>query len=46
MRPYGELLAWSVVHGTTSLIVGGHLESEYFETALFNFNIELAIIGC
>jgi AcrR family transcriptional regulator len=34
MRPYGELLAWSVVHGTTSLIIGGHLEPENFENAL------------
>jgi AcrR family transcriptional regulator len=34
MRPYGELLSWSVVHGATSLIIGGHLEIENFESAL------------
>ena len=43
MRPYGELLAWSVVHGTTSLIIGGHLESENFETALDAVELALGI---
>ena len=43
MRPYGELLAWSVVHGTTSLIIGGHLEAENFETALDAVELALGI---
>jgi AcrR family transcriptional regulator len=43
MRPYGELLAWSVVHGATSLIVGGHLEPENFETTLDAVELALGI---
>lgn len=43
MRPYGELLAWSVVHGATSLIIGGHLKPDDFETALDAVEIALGI---
>ena len=41
MRPYGELMAWSVVHGATSLIVSGHLEPENFETVLDGLELSL-----
>jgi len=43
MRPYGELLAWSVVHGATGLIVNGHLESEHFEDILDGLELSLGI---
>jgi AcrR family transcriptional regulator len=43
MRPYGELLAWSVVHGATSLIIGGHLKPDDFEAALDAVEITLGI---
>ena len=43
MRPYGELLSWSVVHGATSLIIGGHLEVEDFETTLDAVELALGI---
>jgi AcrR family transcriptional regulator len=43
MRPYGELLSWSVVHGATSLIVGGHLESEHYESVLDGLELALGI---
>jgi AcrR family transcriptional regulator len=43
MRPYGELLAWSVVHGATSLIVGGHLEPENYELILDGIEQSLGI---
>ena len=45
MRPYGELLSWSVVHGATSLIIGGHLEVEDFETTLDAVELALGIKG-
>jgi hypothetical protein len=43
MRTYGELLSWSVVHGATSLIVGGHLESDYYESILDSLEMALGI---
>lgn len=43
MRPYGELLAWSVVHGATSLIVGGHLEPENYDVILDGLEQSLGI---
>lgn len=43
MRPYGELLSWSVVHGATSLIVSGHLESENYELVLDGLELSLGI---
>ena len=43
MRASAELLSWSVVHGTTSLIVSGHLDSEDFERALDSLELALGI---
>jgi AcrR family transcriptional regulator len=43
MRPFAELLAWSVVHGATSLIIGGHLDPEDFESSLDAIEIALGI---
>ena len=43
MRKYGELLSWSVVHGATSLIVGGHLESDHYESILDGLELALGI---
>jgi AcrR family transcriptional regulator len=43
MRPYGELLAWSVVHGATSLIVAGHLEADTYESVLDGLELSLGI---
>lgn len=43
MRPYGELLAWSVVHGATSLIVAGHLEANAYESVLDGLELSLGI---
>jgi hypothetical protein len=43
MRPYGELLSWSVVHGATSLVVGGHLESDQYESILDGLELCLGI---
>jgi hypothetical protein len=37
------LLSWSVVHGTTSLIVSGHLERDDFEKALDGLDLALGI---
>lgn len=43
MRPYGELLAWSIVHGATSLISVGHFDPEYFDEVLDGLEISLGI---
>jgi AcrR family transcriptional regulator len=43
MRPYGELLAWTAVHGATSLIVSGHLEPENYELVLNGLELSLGI---
>jgi len=43
LRASAELLAWSVVHGTTSLIVSGHLDTEDFERALDSLELALGI---
>jgi len=43
VRGSAELLSWSVVHGTTSLIVSGHLDSEDFELALDSLELALGI---
>jgi AcrR family transcriptional regulator len=43
VRASAELLSWSVVHGTTSLIVSGHLDSEDFERALDSLELALGI---
>ena len=43
MRPYGEILAWSAVHGASALIVEGHLPAEIFASLLDALNISLGI---
>ena len=43
LRPYGEILTWSAVHGATSLIVEGRLTVESFETLLDAMEISLGI---
>ena len=43
LRASAELLSWSVVHGTTSLIVSGHLNTEDFERALDSLELALGI---
>ena len=43
LRSSAELLSWSVVHGTTSLIVSGHLDTKDFELALDSLEIALGI---
>jgi len=44
LRPYGEILAWSVVHGATSLIVEGHLPEQAFESILDGLELSLGIV--
>ena len=43
LRASAELLSWSVLHGTTSLIVSGHLDTEDFERALDSLELALGI---
>jgi AcrR family transcriptional regulator len=43
MRPYGELLAWSIVHGATSLISVGHIDPEFFDEVMDGLEISLGI---
>ena len=43
LRASAELLSWSVVHGTTSLIVSGHLDTEDYERALDSLELALGI---
>ena len=43
IRPYGEILAWSTVHGATSLIVEGHLPKESYESVLDGLELSLGI---
>ena len=43
IRPYGELLSWSVVHGATSLIVAGHLDAEHYDEVLDGLELALGI---
>lgn len=43
IRPFGEILAWSTVHGATSLIVEGHLPIDSFETVLDGLELSLGI---
>lgn len=45
LRPYAELIAWSVVHGATALIIGGHLAAENYEDALDGLELALGIRG-
>jgi len=43
VRPYGEILAWSTVHGATALIVEGHLPKDAFESVLDGLELSLGI---
>lgn len=43
IRPYGELIAWSIVHGATSLIIAGHLQPENFDEVLDGLEIALGM---
>jgi AcrR family transcriptional regulator len=43
MRGHSELLSWTVVHGATSLIVGGHLDPENYESILDDLEFSLGI---
>jgi AcrR family transcriptional regulator len=44
LRPYGEILAWSAVHGATSLIVEGHLPADAFESVLDAIELSLGVM--
>lgn len=43
VRPYGEVLSWSAVHGATALIVEGHLPEDSFESVLDGLELSLGI---
>jgi AcrR family transcriptional regulator len=43
LRPYGEIMAWSSVHGMANLIVEGHLPEEAFEKLLDGLEIALGV---
>lgn len=43
MRPYGEILAWSTVHGATALIIEGHLPADSFESVLDGLELSMGI---
>ena len=43
VRPYGEILSWSTVHGATSLIVEGHIPKDSFESVLDGLELSLGI---
>lgn len=43
VRPYGEILSWSTVHGATALIVEGHLPKDSFESVLDGLELSLGI---
>lgn len=43
VRPYGEILAWSSVHGATALIVEGHLPPSAFDSILDGLELVLGI---
>lgn len=43
VRPYGELLTWSAVHGATALIIEGHLPKNSFESLLDGLERSLGI---
>jgi hypothetical protein len=44
LRPYGEILAWSAVHGATSLIIEGHLPEDAFESVLDAIEMSLGVV--
>jgi len=43
LRPYGEIMAWSSVHGAANLVVEGHLPEEAFEQLLDGLEIALGV---
>lgn len=43
MRPYGEILAWSSVHGASALIVAGQVPTEAFDSLLDALNLSLGV---
>lgn len=43
IRPYGEILSWSTVHGATALIVEGHVPEDSFESVLDGLELSLGI---
>jgi AcrR family transcriptional regulator len=43
VRPYAEILSWSTVHGSTALIVEGHLPEHSFESVLDGLELSLGI---
>lgn len=43
IRPYGEILSWSAVHGATALIIEGHLPAQSFESVLDGLELSLGI---
>jgi AcrR family transcriptional regulator len=43
MRPYGEILSWSAVHGGSALIVEGHLPAEAFGSILDAIELSLGV---
>jgi AcrR family transcriptional regulator len=43
LRPYGEVMAWSSVHGAANLVVEGHLPEEAFEKLLDGLEIALGV---
>lgn len=45
IRPFGEILAWSTVHGATSLIVEGHMPKDSFESILDGLELSLGIVA-
>lgn len=43
MRPYGEILSWSAVHGASALIIEGHLPKEAFDLVLDALYLSLGV---
>lgn len=43
MRPHGEILAWSAVHGASALIIEGHLPKEAFDLVLDALYLSLGV---
>ena len=43
MRPYGEIISWSSVHGATTLIVEGHMPSDAFDSLLDGIQMSLGM---
>jgi hypothetical protein len=43
MRPYGEILSWSAVHGGSALVVAGQLPTEVFDSILDAIELSLGL---